>query len=725
VARLFIVSNRLPVNVEKKQGRFLFKPSVGGLATGLGSFYKSYDALWLGWPGVSLDHTSEEQREEIQRRLFSEASCKPLWLSQKQVEGFYHGFCNNALWPLFHYFWQYAQFREEEFDAYREVNRAFCEAVIEEARDEDIIWVHDYHLLLLPSLLRQHLPKATIGFFLHIPFPSFEVFRLLPWRREILEGLLGADLIGFHTYDYVHHFLSSVRRILGYEHSLGEIQAADRVVKVDVFPMGIDFERFHKAHEDPKVVRAVGQLKKRIGSRRVILSIDRLDYTKGILQRLRVFKRLLEQWPEYRERVTLILVVTPSRTGVERYQELKRQIDEMVGRINGEHGTVGWNPVWYLYRTLRYPTLNALYCLADIAMVTPFRDGMNLIAKEYVASRGDQKGVLILSEMAGAATELSEALIVNPFSEEELLEALRLAMEMPPEEQQERTRAMQERLKRYTIRHWAKDFMEGLNKVKTLQREREAKVLTPQLKGMILEDYRKAKTRLLFLDYDGTLVPFSRLPERALPPPDLLELLHRLGEEEGNEVVLVSGRDRYTLERWFGSLPIKMVAEHGIWIREGREWELIQPMEGEWKERIRAVLEFFADRTPGSFVEEKDFSLVWHYRRADPELGQLRARELKDELLSLTANTDVTVLEGNKVIEVKEAAINKGRAALRWLNRSWDFILAAGDDQTDEDLFSALPEWAYTIKVGFSPSRARFNVPSPFHVRNLLGDMVG
>ncbi|HEX15863.1 MAG: bifunctional alpha,alpha-trehalose-phosphate synthase (UDP-forming)/trehalose-phosphatase [Deltaproteobacteria bacterium] len=721
--RLLIVSNRLPVIVEKRRKKFHLQPSVGGLATGLGSFYQSYNSVWIGWPGIASERIEDGEAGDLTERLWEEFRCKPVFLSQREVEAFYHGFCNHTLWPLFHYFTQHAFYRREHFEFYKRVNAAFCKAVLEEVQEGDIIWIHDYHLMLLPKLLREEVPRATIGFFLHIPFPSFEIFRLLPWRKELLEGLMGADLLGFHTYDYARHFLASVRRLLGYEHTLGTLQTEDRVVRVDAFPMGIDYERFAQAADDPKVKREVARLQGRLGPRQVILSIDRLDYTKGILQRIEAFARFLGKRPEYREKVTLILVAVPSRTQVEHYRLLKREVDELVGRVNGEYGTIGWNPIWYLYRLLHFPVLNALYRLADVALVTPLRDGMNLIAKEYLASRVDGTGVLILSEMAGAATELGEALLVNPNNEDELIEALERALTMPIEEQVERNRAMQRRLRRYTVKRWAKDFLDSLDKVKALSRERETKLLTPALRAKLLEDYRGAKRRLLFLDYDGTLVPFSSRPEMAAPPPELLEVLRKLGVQRGNEVVIISGRDRGTLERWFGSLPVSLVAEHGAWIKEG-EWQAALPLEDSWKEEIRPILEFYTDRTPGSFIEEKDFSLVWHYRRADPELAEIRARELKDELLTLTANLNLGVLEGSKVLEVKDTSINKGRAALRWLEESWDFIFAVGDDWTDEDIFAVLPQWAYSIRVGLSPSQARFNILSHTQVRELLEELV-
>ncbi len=722
--RVIIVSNRLPVTVSKREGRFHFSPSAGGLATGLASFYRDKGGVWLGWPGVSAE-SARGREEEIISHL-AKLSCRPVFLTQRQIENYYYGFSNKTLWPLFHYFLQYAVFEQRLWETYRRVNRLFCEAVAEVADRESTIWVHDYQLLLLPAMLRERLPEAKIGFFLHIPFPSFEIFRVLPWRAELLQGLLGADLIGFHTFDYARHFLSSVRRILGYEHNLGIISTERQVAKVDVFPMGIDFDRFAHSAELPEVRNEIRRIRRRIGERRVILSVDRLDYTKGIAQRLRAYDLLLERYPEYKEKVVLILVAVPSRTRVEHYMMLKREVDELIGRINGRHGVLGWTPIWYLYRSLPFATLAALYNLADIALVTPMRDGMNLIAKEYVATTPGDRGVLILSEMAGAAAEMGEAIIINPFDLQQMAEALREALEMPEEEQRERNRIMKERLRRYDVYRWAEEFMEKLAEIKEIQRDFVSRKLTPQARAALLEDFKHAQNAIEFLDYDGTLVPFAARPERARPDEELREILRNLASLPNNRVVIISGRPKETLERWFADLPVDLVAEHGVWIKErGREWEMVEALSEDWKEAIRPILESFADRTPGAFVEEKEYALVWHYRRADPELSNHRARELKDALLDITKNLDLLVLDGNKVLEVKPVNVNKGRAARYFLERGdYDFVLAVGDDWTDEDLFEAIPLYGYTLKVGFGVSRARFNLDSYKDVRALLRDMV-
>jgi len=721
--RLLIVSNRLPVTIQERKGELHIEPSVGGLATGLRSWYKSSPSVWIGWAGIGRKKIKREK--DIMARLLSE-NCHPVPLSEHDVEAYYQGFCNRTIWPLFHYFPIYAEYSEDFWRAYERVNVAFANVVAGIAKPNDIIWIHDYQLMLLPKLLRERLPKATIGFFLHIPFPSFEIFRLLPWRKQILEGLLGADLVGFHTYDYTGHFMDSVHRLLGYEAAMGQITMADRVVRADTFPMGIDYEQYSSAVQDLKVQAERKRVRKKLGDCQVVLSVDRLDYTKGIPERLEAFSVFLDRNPKFKRKVILVLVVVPSRTRVEHYMQLKKQLDGLVGEINGKHGTIGWIPIWYLYRSLPFYSLAALYSLADVALVTPLRDGMNLIAKEYTTTKTDGKGVLILSETAGAAQELGEAIIINANNQEEITQALLKALEMPEQEQIERNRIMQTRLRRYDVVQWANEFMDKLLYAKKLQRETAEKALTYEMQRKLASDFQESDKALLLLDYDGTLVPFSPRPADAMPETNLLRLLERFAKNPGNEVVLISGRDKDTLESWFGGLNVGLVAEHGVWIKEkGGEWETIETLTSEWKEEVHPILESWVDRTPGSFIEEKEFSLVWHYRRADPELGELRARELINNLTNITANLNLHVLEGNKVVEVKNTDINKGRAALRWISREeWDFILALGDDWTDEDTFKVVPSTAWSIKVGFGASIARFSLSSPSTATSLLRKMV-
>ena len=724
MSRTIIVSNRLPTKVLRTDDALTFHASEGGLATGLGSIYRQEGNVWVGWPGLFVEDATEEEyvREQLRRD-----SMVPVFLTETEIRDYYEGFSNSTLWPTFHYFPQYATYEQAHWDAYVAVNEKFCAAVLAQAGPDDTIWVHDYQLLLLPALLRAARPTATIGFFLHIPFPSYELIRVLPWGRELMAGVLGADLIGFHTFGFMRHFLSAVSHLLGFSAQNGRLEAGDRTILVDTFPMGIDYERYVQAASSDTARQHEATYRQVLGNTRAILSIDRLDYSKGIAQRLRAFELLLQRYPEWREQVSLIMVVVPSRDQVAQYAALKEEIDELVGRINSAYRTITWTPIHYFYRAFPLEELASLYRLAEVGLVTPMRDGMNLVAKEFVASKADQRGVLILSERAGAARELSDALLINPTDTSQLAEAMHDALVMPEKEQIRRMKAMQKLVRQYNVFAWTKLFMDRLAFSKDRQHHLDTEMLTPALTEQLLTDYRAADRRLLLLDYDGTLSPFHDDPQQASPDQELRLLLRALTDIPENRVVIISGRDRTTLEAWLGDLPVDFICEHGVWLRpHGEDWQLFQALNNDWRDEIRTILDLYVARTAGSFIEEKDFSLVWHFRRADAELGAMRARELMNHLTFITSNADLQVLEGNKVIEIKTAGINKGTAAARWLaTYPTDFIFAIGDDRTDEDTFRAMPPEAYTVKVGPAPrSLARYHVSSPTDVRQILREML-
>jgi trehalose 6-phosphate synthase/phosphatase len=718
--------------VTESQGKLIFQEAAGGLVSGLsayldslkGSSFTKSEYIWVGWPGVSVDKKTKQQLDELTEKAICEFHAYPVFLTERAMEKFYQGFCNKTIWPLFHYFPTYCVYDETSWLHYKCVNKIFCDAVVQVAKPDDVIWIHDYHLMLLPKLLREKMPDVPIGFFLHIPFPSFEIFRLLPikWHSEILEGLLGADLIGFHTYEYTQYFLRCVLRILGHEHNMGEIPLGNRVIKAETLPMGIDFQRFYNAASCAEVQEEKQKLVKTLPDFKLVLSVDRLDYTKAIIKRLQAYELFLERNPQWRGKVVLLLVVVPSRIGVEHYQQMKRQIDELVGKINGQFGSVSWTPVLYQYRFVPFHPLVALYAVSDVALITPVRDGMNLIAKEYVAAKTDKTGVLILSEMAGAAKELAEAIIINPNNVQEIADALKEALEMPKDKQAKRNEIMQNRLRRYNVVRWADDFIRQLLSIKDRQKKFNAGLLALSMREQLHRDFKKALRRLIFLDYDGTVAPFASYPQMAKPSDHLLKILKDISEDPANTIILMSGRDKDNLQDWFGSLDMGLVAEHGVWIKEKNEdWRLIKPLTNDWKAPLRPVLEMYAERLPGAFVEEKEFAIVWHYRRADPELAYLRAKELMDDLVNFTANIDVQVLQGSKVIEVRCAGVNKGIAGMYFISKNnFDFMLAMGDDYTDEDLFKVLPETAYSIKVGLAHSYAKFHLRSHVEVTKLL-----
>ncbi|GAB6089705.1 bifunctional alpha,alpha-trehalose-phosphate synthase (UDP-forming)/trehalose-phosphatase [Spirochaeta dissipatitropha] len=724
--RIVIVSNRLSVSAVKNGDTIEYAQSMGGLATGLSSLHGDYEMLWVGWPGIPREDLTTEEQSSMDSHLQKNYGCAAVQLSRQDVQEFYLGFCNNTIWPLFHYFPSYVEYNHELWNAYERVNLSFFEQLKPLLREDDIVWIHDYQLMLLPQLVRESFPDIRIGYFLHIPFPSYELFRLLPWRREILDGLLGSDLIGFHTYDYARHFLSAVRRIEGHDHHLGHIKTGGRSISVDVFPMGIDYDKFAESGKIEEVKSFITNIKRGMAHRKMILSVDRLDYSKGIPNRLWGFRYFLDKHPEWYGKVTLAMIVAPSREGVPQYQDLKREVEELVSDINGTFGTIEWVPVQYFYRPFPFTELTAMYSEASVLLVTPLRDGMNLIAKEYVAAKTDGDGVVILSETAGAARELGETIMVNPTNLPEIGEAINTALNMKDQDKARRNTVMHQRIRRYDIRTWAQDFTAKLIEAAANHNQNGALPLNTARRQEISTDFASAESRLLLLDYDGTLVGFKAVPEDATADSELHDLIASLADLPDTEVVIISGRDRDFLESQWDNLPVGLIAGHGVWQRRlGGEWEVSEVLDIEWKDAIRPVMQRYRDRTPGASIEEKAFSIAWHYRRSEPELAAIRLGELREALLGLTSNLNVSVLDGNKVLEVKNSSVNKGRGAARYMMGSeYKFILAAGDDHTDEDLFAMLPDHANSIKIGAQQTVAKYFLPGPKEVRKFLHQLL-
>ncbi|HSB94207.1 MAG TPA: bifunctional alpha,alpha-trehalose-phosphate synthase (UDP-forming)/trehalose-phosphatase [Flavitalea sp.] len=722
MGKTIIVSNRLPVKLTETAGGLTLTPSEGGLATGLGSIYRQGSNVWIGWPGMDIENVDEQR--EIQEAL-EEENLKPVFLTQEEINQYYEGFSNEVIWPVFHYMNTYAKYQQSYWDYYVRVNKKFVKAVLEIAEKDDVIWIQDYQLLLMPGLIRKAMPGISIGFFQHIPFPSYELFRLIPWRSEILEGMLGADLLGFHTYDDARHFAHACRRLIGTKNSSNIINYDNRAVVVDSFPMGIDANKFEQLSGQQAVQSEMQFLRDNFLDFRMVLSIDRLDYSKGIMQRLQAFELLLQMEPSCLEKVVLYMVVVPSRDTVPQYKELRDEIDKFVGNINARYRTIAWQPVYYFYRSFPLEHLSALYNMASVCLVTPMRDGMNLVCKEYVASRVNEDGVLVLSEMAGASKELIDALLVNPNDIGAIAGAIREGLFMSPEEQKRRMQSMRQIVKKFDINHWVKNFMDKLKDVKELQESMYAKQVGFKIRQEILQSYNKAKRRLIFLDYDGTLVGFKTDIEQAFPDVEVYTLLERLMADPANELVIVSGRNPEFLQKWFGKLNLYIIAEHGAWTKEiGKDWEQTGNLDSTWKKDLLPVMERFSDRTPGAFIEEKSFSLVWHYRKVEEELGEVRTNELMNTIRYLAEDRGLQLLPGNKVVEVKNIDINKGKTALQIASRrDYDFIMALGDDHTDEDIFKALPPSAITIKVGTHISAAKYYVGSFLDVRRLLHEI--
>lgn len=727
--RLLLVSNRLPLTARRVSGRWRSERSSGGLIAAMAPLMERYDGIWLGWPGDNVAGGSRG-RESLVRQWEEQHRYVAVDIPARISRSFYEGYANDTLWPLLHGFPSRVVFDPEAWHAYVDANERFAASVLERLRRDDLVWVHDYQLLLLPELIRRSAPDTRIGFFLHIPFPAADAFRILPQREEVLWGMLGADSIAFQTHGHLHEFRRSLLAVLGLESDMDRVEVDDRIVHLEALPIGISTTEWEQlSTHDPGVRRRVEDLRSRHAGRRLIVAVDRLDYTKGIPERLRTLRRLLQSSPSWRGRVTLVQVAVPSRERVPAYAELRREVSELVGEVNGEFGTPEWQPVVYLRRPVSKPELAALYAAAEVGWVGPLRDGMNLVAKEYVACQAGREGVLMLSEFAGAAQELGEALRINPYDVEGTAATLERALEMEPDERQERMTALRQRVRRNDAAAWSERFLDRLRSVTGgTHRDRRREKPAPDPVALRAA-FEAAPERLLCLDYDGTLVPIASRPQDAAPPPELIDLLESLARLPRTRVAIISGRTRDDISRWLGHVPgLWLAVEHGALTREpGAAWSPLHAgADVAWKERVRPVLEHFAASAPGSFVEEKEYAIGWHHRLTDPEFGSWLANELVSTLDQQLAATELAVLHGNKVVEVRFAWANKGEigAYLRSRLRRGAFILAVGDDRTDEDLFERLPRSAWTVRVGGASTRARYRVRGPREVRSLLGALL-
>ncbi len=721
MSRLILVANRLPVSLDLSGDEVKVQDSHGGLANGMRGLTREEQTSWVGWPGATP--SNDEQRALIDQKL-SEHSATPVYLSAQEAERFYEGMSNSVIWPLFHYLVDRMPLFVRDFDDYRAVNERFADAVCARANEDDLIWIHDYHLLLLPGMLRERLPRARIGFFLHIPFPSSEIFRLLPHREDLLRGMLGANLVGFHTFGYARHFSDALLGNLGIEPELDRVDVEGRTVSIGVFPMGIDVSRFEALAASPELPERVAELRRAHGVEQLLLGVDRLDYTKGIPRKLLAMERLLERSPQYRGKISLLQIAVPSRENVAEYKSLRNDVEQLVGRINGSSGSLHNAPIHYLYQPVTQDELLTSYRAANIAVVTPLRDGMNLVAKEYVAARTDGDGVLVLSELAGAASELGEALTVNPYDVEALASALDRALTMPESERRERMALLRDKVRARPVELWAGNFVGQLAAGERGAEPRDLRRDGAELEA-IAEGLARQPELVFTLDYDGTLVPIARNPDLASPDAALRELLSMLAGQPGVRVCIVSGRAQASLSAWLGALPVDLVAEHGVWSKkaESSEWKChIDPTALGWLDDARSILETYVERAPGALLERKTAGLAWHYRNVDPYLGAALARELRVHLVRHFAQAPVSILGGRKVLEMRPQGVDKGSAVRDSLGlfASGAPIVAAGDDRTDEDLFAALPEGSISFCAGTLATRAKHRVSGPDQVRRFL-----
>ncbi|KAL4403155.1 trehalose phosphatase [Malassezia pachydermatis] len=632
----------------------------------------------------------------------------PVWLDHKLAFAHYDAYCKTTLWPLFHYLmWRDDEDRSTwdmySWGAYVRVNQMYADRAVAEHKTGDIVWVHDYHLLLVPLMIRRALPEAHIGLFVHTAFPSSELFRCLPQRRDILDGMLGADLICFQNQPYASHFLSCCVRILGLEVQGGFVESlSGRVTQVSHNTVGIDVARIEYDALRPGVGPRIDQLRNLYQDKRIIIACDKLDVVRGVVQKLQAFYELLLNYPQWRGRVVLIQITLPT---INSSPKLERQVSELVSKINGHFGSLSFTPVQHYHQVIERDEYFALLSVADMALVTSVRDGMNTMSMEFVACQNQySKSPLVLSEFTGTAGHLQGSVLINPWDIGGVAAAIHHALCMDEKEKVERHDRCYDQVVTQTSQIWALGLIQ---RMLLRLRNRHSAHKTPILDmSTLIHHYRHAQKRLIFLDYDGTLTSIVKDPEAALPSQRLLEALNFLTSDPRNIVYIISGRDQRFLSKHFGSMhAIGLSAEHGSFFKEHGEehhWhDLSVELDMSWKEDVLNVFRYFTDRTIGSNIEQKKTSIVWHYRNADPDYGSFQAKEcqaLLDNIL-IQNEMQVEVVIGKKNVEVRPKAINKGETVHRILyaNPDTEFVFCAGDDKTDEDMFRFLTGLRYVV----------------------------
>ena len=685
---IIIASNRLPFTFQRTDSGLERQPSSGGLVSALEPVLRKRGGTWVGWPGIEM------KESELLPDAGEPYSVRPVMLSESEITRFYHGFSNRTLWPLLHSMPARAKFDSREWEVYKRINTRFGDVIVEEAEETSLVWIHDYQLLLAPAQVRQELPDQRLAFFLHIPFPPYDIFRLLPWDRETLRAMLACDLIGFHVRSYAHNFLDCAQRILGARVRRDEmiVEYGDRTTRVGAFPLGIDFGSFESlALAAPRQPETQGM---------VVLGVDRLDYTKGIPERIYAFERLLERYPEHRENVVLLQLAVPSRSQVAEYRELKREIDELVGRVNGKFATATWSPIRYLYRSISQQRLAALYRDARAALITPIRDGMNLVAKEFIASQVGDPGVLILSRLAGAADTMREALLVNPYDIEGSAEAIHRALTMEEGERRSRVAALRRRERRDDVDAWVASF------ISTAVSARPTIVpITDDDFASWLEEFLGRYRLALFLDYDGTLSPLVEHPSKAKLSRTMRKALHDCIQRDDIDVAIVSGRALSDVRTMVRHKDLTYAGNHGLEIEGPGFPSFVHEDLIHYRQRaIELARELEKIAVDGAWTEAKGPTLTYHYR----SVPEKRRAAFVREAYEIIHRNGYQARSAHAAVEAcPPIGWDKGRAVLHILRTrygpSWSEevrVIYVGDDQTDEDAFRFLSGLAQTFRVG-------------------------
>nr|XP_016507480.1 PREDICTED: alpha,alpha-trehalose-phosphate synthase [UDP-forming] 5-like isoform X1 [Nicotiana tabacum]XP_016507481.1 PREDICTED: alpha,alpha-trehalose-phosphate synthase [UDP-forming] 5-like isoform X1 [Nicotiana tabacum] len=783
--RMIIVGNQLPLRAYRRTDgeegwNFSWDEDslLLQLKDGLG---EDVEVIYVGCLKEEIDPS---EQDDVALTLLETFKCVPAFIPPELFSKFYHGFCKQHLWPLFHYMLPLSpdlggRFDRSLWQAYVSVNKIFADKVMEViSPDDDFVWVHDYHLMVLPTFLRKRFNRVKLGFFLHSPFPSSEIYRTLSVRDEILRALLNSDLIGFHTFDYARHFLSCCSRMLGisYQSKRGYIglEYYGRTVSIKILPVGIHMGQLRSVLDLRETETRVAELRDKFQGQTVLLGVDDMDIFKGISLKLLAFEQLLSQHPEKRGKMVLVQIANPARGRGKDVQEVRAETYATVKRINQNFGRTGYEPVILVDTPLQFYERIAYYVIAECCLVTAVRDGMNLIPYEYVICRqgtekldatlglnptAPKKSMLVVSEFIGCSPSLSGAIRVNPWNIDAVAEAMDSALVVSEAEMQMRHEKHYRYVCTHDVAYWAQSFLQDLERAcRDHVRRRcwgigfglgfRVIALDPSFRKLSVEHivsaYKRTKNRAILLDYDGTMTVRNSISKG--PNAEVVSILNYLCRDPKNIVFIVSGKDTKTLTQWFSSCEaLGLAAEHGYFVRPNHdaEWETcVAAVDFYWKQIAEPVMTLYTETTDGSFIDSKESTLVWNYQYADPDFGSCQAKELLDHLESVLANEPVTVKSGQHIVEVKpqflhEKGVNKGLVTERLLETMKqkgtvpDFVLCIGDDRSDEDMFEVIMSAVasaslspvaevFACTVGQKPSKAKYYLEDTTEILRML-----
>nr|QTM07295.1 TPS7 [Paeonia ostii] len=775
--RIIIVANQLPVKAKRRPDNkgWSFSWDEESLLLQLkDGLPEDMDVLYVGSLKVEVDPA---EHDDVSQVLLERFKCVPAFLPPNILSKFYHGFCKQYLWPLFHYMLPLSANHGGRFDralweAYVAANKIFSQRVIEVINPEDdYVWIHDYHLMVLPNFLRRKFNRLRMGFFLHSPFPSSEIYRTLPVREEILKALLNSDLIGFHTFDYARHFLSCCSRMLGldYQSKRGYIglEYYGRTVGIKIMPVGVHMGQIESVLRQADKEWRVGELKQQFQGKTVLLGVDDMDIFKGVNLKLLAMEQMLKQHPKWQGKAVLVQITNPARGSGKDLEEIQSEIQASCKRINRAFGRAGYEPIVFIDKPVSLSERAAFYTIAECVVVTAVRDGMNLTPYEYIACRqgvtgsgsnsemsGSSKSMLVVSEFIGCSPSLSGAIRVNPWSVDATAEAMNEAISLADHEKQLRHEKHYRYVSTHDVAYWSRSFFQDMERTcKDHFRRRcwgiglsfgfRVVALDPNFRKLSINDivsaYSRAKSRAILLDYDGTVMPQTSI--NKTPSQEVISIINTLSGDVNNTVFVVSGRGRESLSKWFSPCKkLGIAAEHGYFLRWAvdEKWEICgQSSDFSWIQIAEPVMKLYTEATDGSSIEMKESALVWRHQDADPDFGSSQAKELLDHLESVLANEPVAVKRGQFIVEVKPQGVTKGLVAEKIFTsmadrgRQADFVLCIGDDRSDEDMFEIIGNSLssgiltshasiFACTVGQKPSKAKYYLDDTSEIINML-----